>query len=135
KGKNNLARYDQKTLAFSIDDREVGSDKRTGKMIRRPYILWHDEPLDITATEALQAASESKSPSARDNAKQFLETLLSGGPLSSKDVQEAAKENGISRHNLKQAKEALSADVRKDGPLNDKGERTWQWHLPVRKED
>jgi hypothetical protein len=44
KGKNNLARYEQKTLAFSIDEREVGTDKRTGNPIRRPFIVWHDEP-------------------------------------------------------------------------------------------
>jgi DNA polymerase I-like protein with 3'-5' exonuclease and polymerase domains len=129
RGKNNLARHDQKTLAFSIDAREVGIDKRTGNPICRPYITWHDEPVDITAVEAMQAASNNKSPSARDNAKQFLEALLSNGPVGSKDVQEAARENGISRHNLKRAREALGVDVRKDGPLNDKGERTWQWHL------
>ena len=79
KGKNNLAPRDQKTLAFSFDDREVGTDKRTGKPIRAPYILWHPDPVDITAMEAMQAAAESKSPSARDNAKQFLEALLSNG--------------------------------------------------------
>src|SRR5262249_56123734 len=89
RGKNNLARHDQKTLAFSIDAREVGTDKRTGNPIRRPYVLWHDEPVDITAAEAMQAASESKSPSARDNAKCFIETLLSGGPVISKEVHEA----------------------------------------------
>src|SRR5262249_14059411 len=64
RGKNNLARHDQKTLAFSIDTHEVGTDKRTGNPIIRPHITWHDEPVDITATEALAAASESKSPSA-----------------------------------------------------------------------
>src|SRR5215510_11155538 len=58
KGKNNLAkRVEQKTLAFSFDEREVGTDKRTGKPIRRPFIVWHPEPVDITATEALQAAA------------------------------------------------------------------------------
>ena len=81
KGKNNLAPRDQKTLAFSFAEREVGTDKKTGAPIVAPYIVWHTEPVDITATEALQAAAESKSPSARENAKRFLETLLSDGPV------------------------------------------------------
>lgn len=38
KGKNNLAPKDQKTLAFSFDAREIGTDKRTGEPIRAPYI-------------------------------------------------------------------------------------------------
>jgi putative DNA primase/helicase len=135
KGKNNLTRYEQKTLAFSINEREVGADKRTGNPIRRPYIIWHDNPVDITAIEAMQAAADSKSPSARDTAKRFIEALLSSGPVSSTEVQEAAKENGISRSTLRRAQEDLRIDVRRDGPLNDKGERTWQWHLPGKTED
>src|SRR5262249_55048131 len=89
KGKNNLARAEQKTLAFGFDEREVGASKRTGLPIRAPYIVWHPDPVDITASEALQAAAESKSPSARESAKLFLEALLSNGPVGSKDVLEA----------------------------------------------
>ena len=131
KGKNNLAPPGQKTLAFSIAEREVGTDKRTGNPVHAPHIVWHPDPVDITATEALRAASENKSPSARDNAKQLLEMLLSSGPAGSKDVKEAAKENGISWGTVRRAAEVLGVDIKKDGPLNDKGEITWRWHLPV----
>jgi putative DNA primase/helicase len=58
KGKNNLAPPGQKTLAFSFSECEVGTDKQTDNPIRAPYIVWHPEPLDITATEAMQAAAE-----------------------------------------------------------------------------
>ena len=129
KGKNNLAPRDQPTLAFGFDEREVGTDKRTGMPIRAPFIVWHPDPVDITATEAMQAAAESKSPSARDNAKQFLEALLGNGPVGSKEVHEAAKENGIARSTLRRAKDELKIEINKDGPIVD-GERTWQWHLP-----
>jgi DNA polymerase len=132
RGKNNVAKAEQKTLAFSIDERDVGTDKRTGKVIRRPYIAWHDEPVDITATEALQAAAENKSPSARDNAKHFVEALLSNGPVGSSDVQEAAKENGISARTLHRAQKDLGVDIKQDGPINEKGHRTWRWHLPTK---
>src|SRR5262245_45891727 len=82
KGKNNLAPPEQKTLTFGFSEREVGTDKRTGEPIRAPYIVWHSDPVDITASEAMQAAAESKSPGARDTAKRFLEALLSVGPVS-----------------------------------------------------
>jgi DNA polymerase len=91
KGKNNLAPRDQKTLAFGFAEREVGVDKRTAASIRAPYIVWHTEPVDITATEAMQAAAESKSPGARDNAKQFLQALLSDGPVASKKCKKRPK--------------------------------------------
>jgi len=135
KGKNNLAPRDQNTLAFGIASRDVGTDKRTGNPIHAPHIVWHPNPVDITATEALRAASENKSPSARDNAKQFIEMLLSNGPVGSKDVKEAARENGISWGTVRRAAEHLGVDIKKDGPLNDKGEITWRWHLPPRKAD
>jgi putative DNA primase/helicase len=135
KGKNNLARYEQKTLAFGIEEREVGVDKRTGLAIRRPYIIWHDEPVDITAAEAIQAVVDNKSPSARDYAKQFLIALLSNGPVVSKEVHEGAKENGIAKKTLERAARDLGVDIKHDGPLNDKGERTWQWHPPTKLED
>jgi DNA polymerase I-like protein with 3'-5' exonuclease and polymerase domains len=139
RGKNNLARHNQKTLAYSIDAREVGTDKRTGNPIHRPYVTWHDEPVDITAVEAMQAASDNKSPSALDTAKRFIETLLSNGPIASKEVHEAAEENGISRATLKRAQRDLQKigriDVRHDGPLGDEGERAWQWHLLTKTED
>jgi DNA polymerase len=129
RGKNNIAKDEQNTLAFSFDEREVGIDKRTGNPIRRPYIMWHPEPVDITATEALQAAAESKSPTARDDAKHFLEALLSNGPVSAAEVLETAKVSGISARTLRRAQKDLGVNVEKDGPLNDKSERTWQWHL------
>jgi hypothetical protein len=131
KGKNNLAPAEQKTLAFGFDAREVGVSKKTGRAIQAPFIVWHSEPVDITATEALQAAAENKSPSARDNAKQFLEALLSNGPIGSTKVQEAAKENGISTGTLRRAQKELRIDVRQDGPPDEKGHSTWQWHLPA----
>jgi putative DNA primase/helicase len=135
KGKNNLAPREQKTLAFGFGVCEVGVDKRTGNPIHRPHIVWHTDSVDITATEALRAIAESKSPSARDNAKHFLEVLLSSGPIGSNNVKEAAKENGISLGTLRRAAENLGVDIKKDGPLNEKNEITWRWHLPTKKED
>jgi hypothetical protein len=83
-------------LAFNVDEREVGTDKCTGLAIRQPFVTWHDEPVDITATEAMQAVSESRLPSARDEAKQFLRALLESAPFDADDAKAAAKADGIS---------------------------------------
>jgi hypothetical protein len=90
-GKNNLAPKDQKALAFTISTREAGIDQKTGKPISAPYITFADEYVDVTATEAMQAASDNKAPAARDSTKQFLTDLLSGGPCPSADVEEAVE--------------------------------------------
>jgi putative DNA primase/helicase len=134
KGKNNIAPREQQTLAFGFNTREVGTDKRTGNQISRPFIVWEDRPVDITATEALQALNESKSPSERESAKDFINMLLSNGPVGSKDVYEAGKENGFSKRTLERARRQLGIDPKKDGPKNEKGEITWRWHPPVKKE-
>jgi putative DNA primase/helicase len=127
KGKNNLAPRDQKTLAFDFAEREVGIDKRTGKPIVAPYIIWHSEPVDITALEAMQAAAESKSPGARENAKRWLEGFLSDEFIDSTDVHEAAAANGISRNTLHRAKDELGdVEIKKDGAI-------WRWRRPAKK--
>jgi DNA polymerase I-like protein with 3'-5' exonuclease and polymerase domains len=135
RGKNNIARAEQKTLAFNFGELEVGTSKKTGRTVRAPHLVWHPEPVDITATEALRALAESKSPSALDNAKQFLNVLLSDGPVGVKDVHEAREEHGISKMTLKRAREQLGIDPKKDGPKNEKGEITWRWHPAAKKED
>src|SRR5262249_26146776 len=131
KGKNNLAPYDQNSLAFGFETRHVGVDMRTREPVYAPCIVWHPEPVDVTATEAMQAAAENKSPSSRDNAKRFVETLLDNGPIGSKTVYEAAEENGISKGTLRRAQKELKIEVKQDGPPDEKGHSTWQWHLPT----
>ena len=130
KAKNNLTRSDQKALAYTFDVKEVGTDEKTGKPIWAPRIVWMPEHVDVTASEAMQAAAESKSPAARDTAKQFLKDMLSAGPVAKSEIEEAAEANGISARTLFRAKGELKIAARQDGPLKD-GHRTWRWHLPA----
>ena len=84
--------------------REVGTDKKTGAPIRAPYIVWHPEPVDITAIEAMQAAAD---PSRRARAitpSSFSRPCWATGRLRQK-VHEAAKENGVSRMTLRRRPE------------------------------
>jgi len=79
KGKNNLAPRDIKTLAYYFGTREVGKDRKTGKVILAPHIIWHSQHVDVTATEAMQAAS-GQSGYAKREAREFLQERLEAGP-------------------------------------------------------
>jgi hypothetical protein len=124
KGKNNLARSDIKSLSYGFGLREVGKDPVSGKPIEAPHIVWFNH-VDVSATEAMQAASENKSPGAKDAARQFLLDYLADGPMLQTDVMEAAEANLIAERTLRRAKNDLKRVIaKKDGP---KGE--WRWHL------
>jgi hypothetical protein len=126
RAKNNLAaRGTDQTLAFSFASREVGVDPNNDNPIVAPFIVW--EHVDVSAVEAMQAANEFKSPTARDNAKQFLHDLLAAGPVVSSEVDEAAKANGVSKRTLYRAKNDLNIIAKKDNSTPD---GVWTWRLP-----
>ncbi len=72
-----------------------------------------------------QAATESRSPGARDSAKKFLSDMLAEGPVAKRDIEEAAEANCIAEKTLRRAKDDLGIIARKDG---DNG--CWRWRLP-----
>jgi hypothetical protein len=121
RGKNNLAKTAQKSLAYNFGQRDVGTDKATGAIINAPHIIWHPQHVDVTAVEAMTAT---KSPAARDEAKKFIVDYLAAGPVSSTDVEEAAKANGISRRTLFRAKTDLGVAAKKSGD-------GWTWQVPA----
>jgi hypothetical protein len=126
KGKNNLARHNLPALAFSFAVEKVGVSRISGKPIDAPHVVWL-EHVDVTATEAMRAANESRSPAARDAAKKFLSDLLAAGkPVPKPEIDEAAEANGISPRTLRRAKDELHVIAdrikgRKKG---------WTWRLP-----
>jgi hypothetical protein len=124
RAKNNLA-PDTQALAYSFGLREVGQDRQTGTPIWAPHILWHPHHVDVTATEAMAAANETKAPAARDSAKKFLSDLLANGPVAKRDIEEAAEANCISSRTLERAKAELGIIAKKDGPNG-----SWTWRLP-----
>jgi hypothetical protein len=79
----------------------------------------------VTATEAMQAATEAKSPTARDEAKTLLTDILANGPITKKDILEAADANGVAERTLFRAKQSLNIVAKKDGPNGE-----WTWRLP-----
>jgi putative DNA primase/helicase len=131
RGKNNLAASTpaDKALAYHFGVREVGIDHRNNKPIAAPYIVWEPQYVDVTATEAMQAASEDKSPAARDEAKKLLQDLLGNGPVAVKEIANAAEGHGIAWRTVERAKRELGVIPKKGGL--DKG---WTWQLPDRPE-
>jgi hypothetical protein len=124
RAKNNLASRDLKALAFGFGARNVGTDPKTKQPIWAPHIIWHSQHVEVTATEAMQAASENKSPGVRDGAKKFLAELLGSGAVAQQEVKEAAEANCISWATLRRAKDDLKIIAKKQG----KG--GWVWELP-----
>ena len=124
---NDAAKADNLTLAFHFDVREVGADPDTGEIIRAPFIVWEPGYVDVTATEAMQAASEQKSPTTRDKAKQFLHAVLAAGPVLVEEITEAANAELISKRTLERAKEDLGVITEKDRTVP-RGK--WFWKLP-----
>jgi hypothetical protein len=125
RGKNNLARKDDRALAFHFDEREVGTSQRSGKPIVAPFIVWEAGYVDVTATEALQAVSEHKAPAARDLAKKFLLRILAKRPMLVTEIEDAAKAERISVRTLARAKAALNIIAEKENKPDGK----WLWRL------
>jgi putative DNA primase/helicase len=120
RGKNNLARSDINALAYNFGLKEV----KPG--IWAPYIDWHLEHVDVTAMEAMQAATDNRAPAARDDAKKFLEDTLQNGPVLETEIMEAAKASLISEKSLRRAKQGLKVKSRKNGTAGG----GWTWELP-----
>ena len=125
---NDAAESDNQTLAFHFDVRQVGADPETGEPIRAPFIVWEPGYVDVTATEAMQAASENKAPGARDKAKNLLLALLTGGhEVPADEIEDTAKGHGISLKTMRRAADDLKVVVDKDRSTP-KGK--WFWKLP-----
>ena len=127
RAKNNVAaKIKNQTLGYRFGVRAVGTDEETGATIEAPYILWESEYVDVTAVEAMQAAAETKSPAARDEARKFLRDLLAKGPTLKTEIEDEATANGITGRTLFRAKKELQIAAKRDGEGG-----KWRWHLPA----
>jgi putative DNA primase/helicase len=126
--KNNVAaKHKNQTLAYRFLEGEVAKDEDTGEPIKAPYIVWDPQYVDVTALEAMQAASDTRSPAVKDEAKKFLREILAQGPVLKDEIEEAAEANGISERTLFRAKNELKVEAHKEcGKMNGK----WTWKLP-----
>jgi hypothetical protein len=129
RAQNNVAaKSKNQTLAFRFATREVGTDRKTGKAIWAPYIVWDEGYIDVSAMEAMQAAAANKSPTVRDAAKKFLFDMLVNGPVLKTEIEEAAEANSIAERTLRRAKTDLNVIAKREDAHDPKSK--WLWRLP-----
>lgn len=112
--KNNLAQ-DNTGLAYSVLGTENG----------QPIIVWEQEPITVTADEALIPLEPSEDKTGTDEAVDFLQSILSKSSMKVIDIQKEARAAGISEKSLRRAREKLGIKPKKSN-FNE----GWEWGLP-----
>jgi hypothetical protein len=126
KAKNNLA-PDKNALRFMVGARPVGNDPDSGDEIWAPHVLWDSQTVEVTATEAMEAADSGGGARARRReAQEFLRSKLASGSLPQKEIEEEARANCISAATLRRAKKELGVEAKKLGGTG----AGWIWELP-----
>jgi putative DNA primase/helicase len=126
KAKNNLA-PDKKALRYGFGVKTVGHDPKLNVDIDAPYIVWHPQHVELTANEAMQAATGQSGYAGREARDFLLDRLEGGRQVKADDLFEEAEQNGISKVTLRRAKKKLGIKSRKT-PGKFDGE--WTWELP-----
>jgi putative DNA primase/helicase len=124
RAKNNLSGQ-YKGLRYMIGVAKVGYDQELETDIEAPYIIWDKLPVEITATEAMEAANSGSRAKAKDEAKDFLQSRLAMGPVKARDLLAEAKAQMIAESTVKRAKRDLGVTHWKESGLA--GE--WFWEL------
>jgi hypothetical protein len=79
-------------------------------------LLYDSDPVNITADSIFDSGQRAQGErSALAEAKRFLEEVLRGGEQKAQDVQNEAKQPGISSHTLRRAREELGVVSRRQG--------------------
>jgi hypothetical protein len=124
------------TLAYRISELVVGRDKNTGQNFAAPFVIWDDEPVDITADEAAAtmagggkaagAAGGGERDSAQLQVQAFLSDILKDKPVPQKEIEDGATRLGFTHNQLRLAKKKLGVLTRK----SDFEGGHWEWRLP-----
>lgn len=108
---------------FGYDLEQIECPGNPGLFASR--VLW-GEVIDGSARDILgQAEADSGDGGALSEAKEFLQTVLSNGPVPAKTVEAEAKDAGIKQATLRRAKDAMGIKPEKSGFSNG-----WVWTLP-----
>ena len=128
RAKNNLAPANVTALRYMIGVRKVGHDPDIKQAINAPHVLWDNDPVKITAAEAMEAAARGSRSDEMKEAMDFLQSRLVLGPILETEIKEEARAHDISSGTLKRAKKKLKiTSVKEKGKTNGK----WSWKLPT----
>lgn len=103
-------------LAYRIEQTESGQCR----------VQWEPEAVHIALEDVLRPPAPFRE-SARDVAEQWLRETLSNGPAAATDIEQAAKEAGLSRMTVRRAAEVLNVKRTREG-FGEGGR--WMWSLP-----
>jgi putative DNA primase/helicase len=88
-----------------------------------PAIRWEDEPVHVTADEALANKQDGRKSESAEAAKVLIAEMLAKEPMPQKEIEQRATAQGISPRSLTTAKKALKVKSEKIGAA-------WWWSMP-----
>ena len=113
------------TIAYRIKAVDLGKDL-AGKEIETSCVVW-EEPVAMTADEALAAAAPVKQRDQTSGPVVFLLDILANGPVPVKVIEERAAARGFSKDQLKRAKVKMCfVAFKEEGKIDG----SWFWALP-----
>jgi hypothetical protein len=118
--KNNLAKPPA-SLMFGLQEAQGGA----------VCVHWLGQS-EVSAKDLLATSQDQEHADARSEAVEFLNDVLSGGPVSAKQIIEEAEDAEIAEKTLRRAKKLLNVLVYREGATGEKrGSGRWMWKLPV----
>jgi hypothetical protein len=109
--KNNMAPKPQ-GLAYRLVQRIIEGE---GEGIVASYIAFDSEPVAVSADEALRANDGGGDPTAKADAKEFLQGALAAGAVPAAEVNRMARDHGLTTKAVRSAREALGVQIERDG--------------------
>jgi hypothetical protein len=118
--KNNLAKP-PRSLMFALEESEGGAVR----------INWLGES-EVSAKDLLATPQDHEQTDARSEAAEFLQDILSEGPVPANEVIRDAEDAGIAEKTLRRAKKLLSVVAYRENRAGEqRGSGRWMWKLPV----
>jgi putative DNA primase/helicase len=118
------------TLAFKVVAATIGQDEDSGLPITAPHVVWENDSVDISADEAVRAATGSggKQRGKQEAVQTFLRMMLKGGkPVPAKDVYAEATKHGFTEEQLRTARKKMGIVIEQPKGLGG----AWTWQLPI----
>jgi putative DNA primase/helicase len=110
--KNNMAAKPQ-GLAYRLVQTPV--DGEAGQSIVASYVVWDNEPVVVSADEALRASDGGGDRTAKEDAIEFLQAALADGPVPAAEVNRMAREHSLTAKTIRSARERLGVTIERDG--------------------
>jgi hypothetical protein len=117
--KNNLA-MPPTSLMFGLEEAESGSVR----------VNWLGQS-EVSAKDLLATPQDQEHADVRSEAVEFLEEILSDGPVPAAQVKGEAEDAAISERTLARAKKTLGVMSYREGETGSRGKGQWLWKLPV----